>query len=150
MWRGNASTKVCYIIRHPLQRRLEVSIVKLAQIIGCRCKMDVDERCAANPRPPQLRRRSIVTGPEAPIAHRHLQAKYLMRDGRVVYWKSGALLDSNRPMMSPNKPSTELKISMTRIFTNLVNGQTSSAYYARLNQRTCSGLPRLRVPHCYR
>lgn len=33
--------------------------------------------------------------------------------------KSGALLETRRPMIKPNRPRTELKISMTRILTNL-------------------------------
>ena len=35
------------------------------------------------------------------------------------YLKSGALPDTSSPIMSPNSPSTELKISMTKILTNL-------------------------------
>lgn len=35
------------------------------------------------------------------------------------YSKSFALPDINKPTISPNSPNTELKISITRIFTNL-------------------------------
>lgn len=38
----------------------------------------------------------------------------------VYYLKSRALLETRRPMISPNNPNTEEKISITRIFTNLV------------------------------
>lgn len=33
--------------------------------------------------------------------------------------KSGALLDIKRPIIRPKRPKTELKISITRILTNL-------------------------------
>lgn len=36
-----------------------------------------------------------------------------------VYWKSFALPETSNPMMRPNSPNTELKISITRILTNL-------------------------------
>lgn len=42
---------------------------------------------------------------------------------RRIYFSppnSVALLDTNRPTMSPNRPRTELKISTTRILTNLL------------------------------
>lgn len=37
----------------------------------------------------------------------------------LVHLKSLAPLDSSKPMISPNKPSTELKISMTKILMKL-------------------------------
>jgi hypothetical protein len=36
------------------------------------------------------------------------------------YLNSVAFCDTNSPMMRPNNPRTELKISMTRILTNLI------------------------------
>jgi len=36
---------------------------------------------------------------------------------------SGALLETNKPTISPKRPRTELKISITRILTNLHTGQ---------------------------
>jgi hypothetical protein len=40
---------------------------------------------------------------------------------RVYFFspKAGALLETRRPMIRPNRPSTELKISITRILTKL-------------------------------
>ncbi len=44
-------------------------------------------------------------------------------DSPLVYTsmllKSAALLETSSPIIKPNRPSTELKISMTRILTNL-------------------------------
>lgn len=38
---------------------------------------------------------------------------------RLLHWNSSALPETNSPIINPNSPSTELKISMTRILTNL-------------------------------
>ena len=51
----------------------------------------------------------------------------------LVHLKSCALPDIRSPMMSPKRPKTELKISMTSIFTNLEEGFWSES-------RSCWGL----------
>jgi hypothetical protein len=65
-----------------------------------------------------------------------------------IYSKSGALLWTSRPMMRPKRPRIELKISMTRIFTNLhlvsCIGKESAAWH------TVQGLQRLPGRHCFR
>lgn len=37
----------------------------------------------------------------------------------ILYSKSGAFDETNKPIMRPKSPNTELKISMTKILTNL-------------------------------
>lgn len=44
-------------------------------------------------------------------------AEWVLRDN--IYANSFALLDTNRPMINPNSPRTELKISITSTLTNL-------------------------------
>ena len=62
------------------------------------------------------------------------------KDKGAYVEKSPALPESRSPMMSPNSPSTELKISMTKIFTNLfdyVSTTTTVNVVPRLQARIC-------------
>jgi hypothetical protein len=52
------------------------------------------------------------------------------------YWKSAAFPDTSSPMIKPKSPRTELKISMTRILTNLRRVSNMPSPYHPLSDPT--------------
>lgn len=63
--------------------------------------------------------------------------------------KSAALLERSKPMIKPNSPRTELKISMTKILTNLYTMSVSILASQTTRPLTSSDLQHRPEQHCY-